>query len=320
MVDGSSRPRRRGGGAGAVLERADLPHRQRHLHAPGRSVGVRRQPAGARGAEPRGHGGAGQPRGRGASAHSGSELHHGDGGRRLRRHVEYRGHLRPAQGSRRARPRSVRDHGRSAPRGAAAPGDQRRARVAAGAGHRRRRWWRRAGAGRRDVRDAGAAARRAAARQRHAGAEGPEDSRPRGRGHVAAHGQARGVGAARSPQGRRSRRAGIGRGRSAAAARGRRSGDHLQRGGRAVRSAPAGRRPEPRLREGDRPAHRTVGSARKRAAREHRQLHPRRGGVRHPPPEPPAAGDGGRQHAPGDVTEHGAGAHLRGSGQARAGV
>jgi hypothetical protein len=40
---------------------------------------------------------------------------------------------------------------------------------------------------------------------------------------------------------------------------------------------------------------------------------------RHPisPPQPPAPGDRGRQHASGDVTEHGAGAHLRRSGQAR---
>ena len=42
------------GRAGAVLERADLPHRERELHAAGRSVGVRRQPARARGHQPRG--------------------------------------------------------------------------------------------------------------------------------------------------------------------------------------------------------------------------------------------------------------------------
>ena len=121
---------------------------------------------------------------------------------------------------------------------------------------------RRPGAGRRDVRDAGAAARRAAARQRHAGRAGAQDSRPGGRGHVAAHRQARSVGAARSAQGRRSRRAGLGCRRGAATAGRRRSGDDLQRGRRAVRGAPAGRRAEPRLRGRHRPAHGAVGAAR----------------------------------------------------------
>ncbi len=49
-------------GAGAVLERADVPDRQRQLHAAGRSVRVRRQPARARRHEPRGDRGDGQPR------------------------------------------------------------------------------------------------------------------------------------------------------------------------------------------------------------------------------------------------------------------
>ena len=45
VVDGAPRHHRHAGRAGALLERADLPHRQRQLHAAGRSVGVRRQPA-----------------------------------------------------------------------------------------------------------------------------------------------------------------------------------------------------------------------------------------------------------------------------------
>ena len=45
VVDGASRHRRGARGGGAVLERADVPDRQRQLHAAGRSVRVRRQPA-----------------------------------------------------------------------------------------------------------------------------------------------------------------------------------------------------------------------------------------------------------------------------------
>ena len=82
-----------------------------------------------------------QPRVRRHPAHPGGELHDGHGGRRLGRHAQHRGDLRAAQGSRRARPRSVRDHGRGAPRDPAAAGQDRRARVAPGAGHRRRRRW-----------------------------------------------------------------------------------------------------------------------------------------------------------------------------------
>ncbi len=143
-------------------------------------------------------------------AHPGSQLHDGDRGRRLGRHAQHRRDLRASQGSRRSRPRSVRDHGRGPPRDPAAAGQGRRAGVAPGPGHRRRwrRCRRRPGPGRHHVRHAGAAARRAAARQRHAGRAGAQDSRPGGRGHVAAHRQARSLGAARSAQGRRSRRAG----------------------------------------------------------------------------------------------------------------
>ena len=117
-------------------------------------------------------------------------------------------------------------------------------------------------------------------------------ARRRRRRHLAERRQAGAVGPGRSAEGGGPRRADRRRGRSAAAARRRRPGDHLQRGRRAVRSAPARPGREPLDRAGDRGADGAVVTAGQRAARQRRDVHARHGAVGHQPPGAPAAGDG----------------------------
>ena len=98
--------------AGAAVERAAVPDRQRQLHAAGRSVAVRRQRCARRKApastatEVLANRVATAIR-----ADSRSRLHAGHGGRRCGRHAEHRDDLRAAAADRRARARSVRGHG-----------------------------------------------------------------------------------------------------------------------------------------------------------------------------------------------------------------
>ena len=143
------------------------------------------------------------------------------------------------------------------------------------------------------------------------------DSRPGRRRHHAERRQAGDVGAARSAEGRRPRRADRRCRRSAAPAGRRRSGDDLQRGRRAVRGAPARRGDQPQLHGGDRRAARAVVAARHRRARQHRDVRARRLAGDDQPHGPPAAGDADRQHAARHVAGHGAGADRGGRRRAR---
>ena len=199
------------GGAGAVLERAHLPRRQRELHPAGRPIGVRRQSARARGHQSRGDRSHGEScRDRDPRAARG-RLHHGDGGRRLGRHVEYGIDLRPTEANRGTRSGSVRPHGRSAKQRSSrrsAPEGVRTSLQAPGIGGRRwrRRW---AGTRRHSARDAGTEPVRIGAGEQFARRVGEEDSRTRRRGHVAARRQTGDLSATRPTQGSRPRCAGL---------------------------------------------------------------------------------------------------------------
>ena len=101
------------------------------------------------------------------------------------------------------------------------------------------------------------------------------------------------------------------RGRGAAPARGRRPGDHLQRRGRAIRSAPPGAGGEPQHAGGPgRPAGAFV-AARRRVARQHRHVRERRLSGDDQPHGPPAPGDAHRQPAARALAGHRCRSRLR---------
>ena len=102
VVDGAPRDRRRRRGAGAAVERAAVHDREQELHAAGRSVGVRDQPARAGRHQPRIDRGPDQPRRqRGPAAAAGGRLHAGHRSAAIRRKTRNLGNdLRPAEADR----------------------------------------------------------------------------------------------------------------------------------------------------------------------------------------------------------------------------
>ena len=107
LGDGASRTRGGGRGAGVAVERAAVQRHRRQLHARGRSVAVRRDDARARRHQPGVDGSARQSRQHGGARDSRGGFHAGDGGRRCRRHPEYRQHARAPASDRGSRARSV---------------------------------------------------------------------------------------------------------------------------------------------------------------------------------------------------------------------
>ena len=99
--DGASRHRRDGDGADPALQRAALPHRERQLHAGGRSVAVRRHACARRKA--RAWQATGDPRESSRERDPPdrrSRLHDGHGGRRRGRHAQHRERVRAAEAAR----------------------------------------------------------------------------------------------------------------------------------------------------------------------------------------------------------------------------
>ena len=235
--------RGRGGRARPVLERAAVHGRQQELPAERRPVRVRDQPAGARRHEPRVHRGHHEPdHERDPERNAGGDVHAGADRRRRPEDAQPVDDLRPADADRRAAPRPVRGHGRHPePHPAAAHGGTADL-GAAGRQHRRRRQPER----RHPVHHQRPRPGEARHVQQAAGGAGPPDEGRRRRGHVAQRGQTGSVGARRSAEGRRPRRADCRRRRGPAPPGGRRPGDDLQRRRRAVRGAPAreGRGPQ----------------------------------------------------------------------------
>ena len=127
----------------------------------------------------------------------------------------------------------------------------------------------------------------------------------RGRGFVAERRQARAVGPSRSAQGVGPRGADLGRSRGAPPAGRRRPGDDVQRGQRAVRSAPSRQSREPVDGGRHRCADRAFEPAGQRAARQRGAVHGGDGPVRRQPPGPAAAGHDLRQRAAWRIADRG---------------
>ena len=133
-------------GAGAALERAALHDRQQELHAAGRCIGVRGQPARAGRHQPRGDRGADQPgRQRDARAAARGGLHARHDRRRPGEDAQPGHDLRAPEADRGAQPRSVRRDGRHPQGDPAAPSPPT-------SGRRCRRWRSSAAAARRTPR------------------------------------------------------------------------------------------------------------------------------------------------------------------------
>ena len=265
---------------------------EQELHAAGRSVRVRDQPAGAGRDQPRIDRGARQPhRQRGPAAAARGRLHAGHDRRRRRRaratSASIYVRLTPIE-ARDAR--SVRDHGRRPQRDPAAAARRTCARRCSrsptiGGG----------GAQNADVQFVinGPDLKKLEADQPAAGRAGQDDARRRRRRHVAERRQARAVGPDRSAQGGRPRRADRRRGRSAAPAGRRRPGDAPTTKAASSTKCTCARAPRIAVTEAAiAGADRAVVAAGQRRARQRRELLAGHGAVRHQPAGAAAAGHG----------------------------